>query len=281
MNTPFRSAWQERVYTVIFEADTPAGKAFDVGLIAFIVGSLAVVVLDSVSWIAQQHHDALMVAEWLFTLAFTAEYLLRLYAAPHPWAYARSFFGVIDLLAILPTYLALLLPELHSLVDVRILRLLRMFRVLKLTQYVAEYSLLREALRASRRKITVFLVTISMAIMIIGTLMYVIEGPEHGFTSIPVAVYWAITTMTTVGFGDITPHTDLGRALASLMMLLGWGVLAVPTGIVTAEMVNRPAAEPLTTRTCPGCLREGLAPEDAFCRHCGEELPAYHHGHEG
>lgn len=276
MHTTFRSHWQERIYTVIFEADTRAGKAFDVGLIVFILGSLAVVVLDSVSTIADAHHEALMLAEWAFTLAFTLEYVLRLYSAPHPWAYARSFFGVIDLLAILPTYLALLMPEVHSLIDVRILRLLRMFRVLKLTQYVAEYTQLRNAISASRRKIMVFLASISMVIMIIATLMYVIEGPENGYTSIPVAVYWAITTMTTVGFGDITPHTDLGRALASLMMLMGWGVLAVPTGIVTAEMVHQPGQQ-LTTRTCPACLREGLGADDRFCRFCGEELPRYHH----
>lgn len=277
MTTPFRSALQERLYTVIFEADTPAGKAFDLALIAFILASLGVVVLDSVAAIAQRHHDALMVAEWVFTLAFTAEYLLRLFATPHPWAYARSFFGIIDLLAILPTYAALLMPEVHSLVDVRILRLLRMFRILKLTHYLAEYTQLRNAIAASRRKILVFLASISMVIMIIATLMYVIEGPENGYTSIPVAVYWAITTMTTVGFGDITPHTDLGRALASLMMLMGWGVLAVPTGIVTAEMVHQPAGQVVTTRVCPACLREGLAPQDRYCRHCGEALPEYHH----
>jgi voltage-gated potassium channel len=230
-----------------------------------------------VASISARHHQALGVAEWFFTLSFTLEYLLRLYCAPKPWAYARSFFGVIDLLAILPTYLAYFLPEIHSLVDIRILRLMRVFRVLKLTHYLAEYAMLGNALRASQRKIMVFLTTISMVLMVVGTAMYVIEGPNNGFTSIPVSVYWAITTMTTVGFGDITPHTDLGRLLASLMMLMGWGVLAVPTGIVTAEMVKPSHNSAVTTRTCPACLREGLGPNDRFCRSCGEQLPHYEH----
>ncbi|MEN9886143.1 MAG: hypothetical protein RL758_721 [Pseudomonadota bacterium] len=274
MKSTFRSERQKQIYTVIFEADTKAGRAFDLWLIALILLSLVVVVLESVAVISQRLHPGLMYAEWLFTLLFTVEYGLRLYSAPHPWAYARSFFGVIDLLSILPTYLALFVPELHSLIDVRILRLLRVFRVLKLAQYMHEYAQLRDAIHASRRKIMVFLATVLMAVFVIGTLMYVIEGPQNGFTSIPTSVYWAITTMTTVGFGDITPKTDLGRAVASLMMLMGWGVLAVPTGIVTAEMVKRPDGV-VTTRTCPACLKEGLLPEDRFCRHCGEALPEY------
>lgn len=274
MNNPFRSERQRQIYTIIFEADTKAGKTFDLWLIACIMLSLAVVVLDSVAAISQQFHSGLMLAEWVFTLLFTIEYGLRLYSAPQPWVYARSFFGVIDLLSILPTYVALLVPEVHSLIDIRILRLLRVFRVLKLAQYMHEYAHLRDAIYASRRKIMVFLATVLMAVFVIGTLMYVIEGPENGFTSIPIAVYWAITTMTTVGFGDITPKTDLGRAVASLMMLMGWGVLAVPTGIVTAEMVKRPDGV-VTTRTCPACLKEGLLPDDRFCRHCGAALPEY------
>ena len=274
MTVEFRSPLQKRIYTIIFEADTTAGKRFDVLLIAFILLSLIGVVLDSVASISARFHLALSVSEWFFTIAFSMEYLLRLYCAPRPWAYARSFFGMVDLLAILPTYLAFFMPEVHSLIDIRILRLMRVFRVLKLTHYMHEYTMLRDALKASQRKIMVFLTTICMVIMVIGTAMYVIEGPENGFTSIPIAVYWAITTMTTVGFGDITPHTDLGRFLASLMMLMGWGVLAVPTGIVTAEMVQSPRSA-LTTRTCPACMREGLAAKDKFCRDCGEALPAY------
>lgn len=278
LNTPLPKPLRQRVYTIIFEADTRAGRLFDELLIAAILLSLLVVVLDSVESFAQRHHEVLTVLEWLFTLLFTAEYAARLWSAPKPWAYARSFFGVVDVLALLPTYLALFFPELHALIDVRVLRLLRIFRIFKLTHYLVEFSQLGRALRASARKILVFITVVLMVVLVMGTLMYVVEGPANGYTSIPVGVYWAITTVTTVGFGDITPKTDLGRALASVMMLMGWGILAVPTGIVTAEMVgvNRAAASMRpTTRTCPGCLTEGLAPEDRYCRHCGTALPAY------
>jgi voltage-gated potassium channel len=278
--TPLPRPLRQRVYTVIFEADTRAGRLFDELLIAAILLSLMVVVLDSVESFAQRHHRALTVLEWLFTLLFTAEYAARLWSAPKPWAYARSFFGLVDVLALLPTYLALFFPELHALIDVRVLRLLRIFRIFKLTHYLVEFAHLGRALRASARKILVFITVVLMVVLVMGTLMYVVEGPEHGYTSIPVGVYWAITTVTTVGFGDITPKTDLGRTLASVMMLMGWGILAVPTGIVTAEMVgvNRsPELPRVTTRTCPGCMAEGLAPEDRYCRHCGTALPEHIH----
>jgi voltage-gated potassium channel len=213
--------------------------------------------------------------EWFFTIAFTLEYLARLACVRHPWRYARSFYGVIDLLALLPTYLALLVPEVHALIDVRVLRLLRVFRIFKLTAYLVEFHSLGRALAASRRKILVFLSAVLMIVLIMGTLMYVVEGPDNGFTSIPTSVYWAITTMTTVGFGDITPKTDLGRLIASAMMLLGWGTLAVPTGIVTAEMTARRMGPTPTTRTCQECLSEGHLPEAVFCQHCGARLPRY------
>ncbi len=270
---------RERLYRVIFESDTRAGRAFDLALIAAIVASLAVVVADSMSGAFARFDAPLAAAEWFFTGLFTLEYLARLYCAPQRLRYATSFFGVIDLLAIIPTYLALVFPELHALIDVRALRLLRIFRILKLTQYLAEFRYLGRALAASRRKILVFLMTVCTVVLIMGTVMYVVEGPANGFTSIPTGVYWAITTMTTVGFGDITPKTDLGRLIASLMMLTGWGVLAVPTGIVTAEMVTqrgRPAT-PLgleLERDCPRCGRSGLDAADRFCRQCGERLPA-------
>ncbi len=266
---------KSRMYTVIFESDTRAGKIFDLSLMAAIVVSLLAVVLDSVESIHLSYHGVLQWVEWFFTLLFTIEYAARLYCVGNRWRYVFSFFGIVDLLAILPTYLALFFPELHVLIDVRVLRLLRIFRVLKLTKYIAEYSFLAQALRASRRKILVFLSAVTMVVLIMGTVMYVVEGPEHGFTSIPTSVYWAITTMTTVGFGDITPKTDLGRIIASLMMLMGWGVLAVPTGIVTAEMVRDRNAGPLTTRTCPQCLTEGLGVADRYCRECGHALPTY------
>lgn len=273
MTTP--KTLRQRLYTVIFEADTRAGKLFDELLIAAILSSLVVVVLDSVESVSRQHHATLTQLEWLFTLLFTAEYAARLWCTPKPWAYARSFFGLVDVLAILPTYLALFFPELHALIDVRVLRLIRVFRVFKLTHYLAEFSHLGRALSASARKILVFLSVVLMVVMVMGTLMYVVEGPANGYTSIPVGMYWAITTVTTVGFGDITPKTDLGRAIASLMMLMGWGVLAVPTGIVTAEMVGhqgKPTPR-ATTRTCTHCLTEGLGAEDNYCRHCGQALP--------
>ena len=269
------AGWRLRLYTIIFEADTRAGRAFDLALIVMILASVAVVVADSMASVHQQHGRWLKGLEWFFTLAFTAEYVARLACVRHPWRYARSFFGFIDLLAILPTYLAVLVPEMHALIDVRLLRLLRLFRLLKLTAYVSEFGALYQALRASRRKIAVFLSFVLMVVTIMGTLMYVVEGPDNGFTSIPIGVYWAITTMTTVGFGDVTPKTDLGRFIASLMMLMGWGTLAVPTGIVSAEMMAQRTQREPTTRTCQECLSEGHAPSARFCRDCGVKLPPY------
>lgn len=269
------SGWRLRLYTVIFEADTRAGRLFDQWLIAVILVSVAVVVVDSVQSLGEDYRSAFAAMEWLFTVAFTLEYLARLACVRHPLRYALSFFGVIDLLALLPTYIALLVPEVHALIDVRVLRLLRVFRVFKLTAYVAEYQSLGRALAASRRKILVFLSAVLMIVLVMGTLMYVVEGPANGFSSIPTSVYWAITTMTTVGFGDITPKTDLGRLIASMMMLLGWGTLAVPTGIVTAEMsAARFFARP-TTRTCHECLTEGHPTDAVYCMHCGSRLPVH------
>ncbi|WP_119154498.1 ion transporter [Caldimonas tepidiphila] len=271
------AGWRLRLYTIIFEADTRAGRLFDLAVIAAILLSVGVVIADSVQDIADRHGALLKRAEWAFTILFTLEYVARLLCVRRPLRYACSFFGVIDLLALLPTYLAVLVPEAHALIDVRILRLLRVFRILRLAQYVSEYQALGRALAASRRKIAVFLSFVVMVVLVMGTLMYVIEGPAHGFTSIPTSMYWAITTMTTVGFGDITPKTDLGRAISSMMMLLGWGILAVPTGIVTAEMTlqHRGLAPTVTTRTCHECLTEGHAPEANYCRQCGAPLPTY------
>jgi voltage-gated potassium channel len=269
------AGWRLRLYTVIFEADTRAGRRFDVALILCIVASVTVVVLDSVASFSARHGGWLAVLEWVFTITFTIEYLARLVCVPRPGRYARSFFGVIDLLAILPSYLALLVPGLQALVDVRILRLLRVFRVLKLAEYVHEFVALKQALQASRRKILVFLSFVMLVVLVMGTLMYVVEGPAHGFTSIPVGVYWAITTMTTVGFGDVVPQTDLGRIIASVMMLLGWGTLAVPTGIVGAEFTAQHMRRETTTRSCHECLSEGHLPSAKFCRDCGTKLPPY------
>lgn len=271
--------WRLRLYTIIFEADTRAGKTFDVALIAAILLSVTVVMLDSVQPLRERHRLLFDVLEWGFTALFTVEYIARLACVRFPGRYARSFFGVIDLLAILPAYLAALVPELHLLMDVRILRLLRIFRVFKLTQYAIEYRLLARALTNSRRKILVFLSFVLMVVLVMGTAMYVVEGPQNGFVNIPTSVYWAITTLTTVGFGDITPKTDIGRFIASLMMLLGWGTLAVPTGIVTAEMTSI-RLRPVTTRTCQVCLTEDQAADANYCRHCGAKLSPYQYERE-
>ena len=275
--------WRLRWYTIIFEADTRAGRLFDKTLIFIILLSIGVVVADSVQAIHQVHGRTLMWLEWIFTALFTAEYLARLLCVRRPLQYATSFYGVIDLIALLPTYLAMFVPGLHALIDVRVLRLLRVFRVFKLTAYVAEYQSLARALSSSRRKIMVFLSAVMMLVLVMGTVMYVVEGPANGFTSIPTSVYWAISTVTTVGFGDITPKTDLGRLISSFMMLLGWGTLAVPTGIVTAEMAAHRSASlfPVTTRTCHECLTEGHAANADFCFHCGAGLPDYQADEQG
>lgn len=272
-----QSGFRRRLYTIIFEADTTAGRRFDIGLVLVILLSIAVVIADSVPSVGREHGLALNALEWFFTLLFTAEYIARLLCVRHPLRYATSFFGIIDLLSVLPTYFALLVPEAYALLDIRILRLLRIFRIFKLTQYVAEYTMLGRALKASARKILVFLATVLMAVLIFGTILYVVEGPANGFTSIPTAMYWAIVTMTTVGYGDITPQTPLGKMIASCMMLLGWGILAVPTGIVTAEMTSLRIGRRPTTRTCPSCLTEGHEPEAKFCDNCGAKLPPYQH----
>lgn len=284
--------WRLAGYRVIFESDTAAGRRFDIALIWAILASIAVVVLDSVASLAQRWGPWFDAAEWGFTLLFTAEFAARLVCIDRPRRYVLSFYGLIDLLSVAPTYLAVLVPGLHALIDVRILRLLRIFRIFKLSRYASEMQHLRSAIAASRRKILVFLGFVLMVVLVMATLMYVIEGTENGYTSIPVAMYWAITTMTTVGFGDITPKTDLGRLIASMMMLLGWGVLAVPTGIVTAEMsaqrnaTDDPTGGPtgragaaldavlhLGQRHCAACDRRGHSADARFCRHCGAELP--------
>ncbi len=269
------SGWRKELFIIIFEAETKAGKYFDFSLIAAIVMSVVVVMLDSIATVSARYGDILGVLEWFFTIAFTLEYIARLLCVNHPTRYARSFFGIIDLFSIFPTYAAFLVPGLHAMVDFRLLRLLRIFRLLKLAAYVDEYSQLTKAIVASRRKIYIFLSVVAILVVINGSLLYVVEGgPGTHFTSIPTSVYWAITTVSTVGFGDISPQTDIGRAIASVTMLIGWGVLAVPTGIVTSEMTaQRFGGRKVTTRTCPECLTTGHEVDANFCMHCGETLP--------
>ena len=265
-----RRAWRVRLHEVIFEADTPAGRAFDVGLLVAILVSVAAVMLESVADIRREYGWLLRAVEWTITIAFTIEYVLRLAAVDHPWRYARSFLGVVDLLAIGPTYLALLVPEAQSLIVIRTIRLLRVFRILKLAHFLGEAQQLLQALRASYRKITVFLGAIVSTVVIMGTLMYLVEGEEHGFTSIPTSMYWAVVTMTTVGYGDLAPRTSLGRVLAAALMILGYAIIAVPTGIVSVELAK--TGRGVSRQACPTCSAEGHDVDATHCKYCGAAL---------
>ncbi len=268
-----RAPWREEVRRIIFEADTPAGKAFDVGLILVILFSLVIVALESIHTVRDMYGPQLRMAEWIVTLLFSIEYALRLACVPKPGAYAGSFFGVVDLLAILPTYLSLFLPGSQSLAVVRALRLLRIFRILKLGPYLTGANTLLSAMRASRHKVGVFLGSILVLVVILGSAMYLIEGEANGFTSIPRGMYWAIVTLTTVGYGDISPHTIPGQLLASVVMMLGYAIIAIPTGIVTAEIVHATTRAHITTRTCTDCFSEGHEHIARFCKDCGAQLP--------
>ena len=264
------SSLRQKLYIIIFEADTPAGKLFDVSLIISIILSVIAVMLDSVSSINKDYGGFLYVVEWFFTLMFTVEYLLRLYCVRRPVRYARSFFGVVDIMAILPTYISMFFPGSQYLMAIRILRILRVFRVLKLVEYSQEAQTLMQALRASRRKIIVFLFAVLTLVVIFGSLMYLIEGEESGFTSIPKGVYWAIVTMTTVGYGDISPQTNLGQMLAAVIMIMGYGIIAVPTGIMTAEFML--VKDRVSKTVCPTCSAEDHTHDANFCKDCGDKL---------
>jgi len=264
---------RERWRQIIFEADTRAGRVFDLVLLAAILLSVLVAMLESVAAAREQAGTLLLAAEWLFTVLFTLEYVARLAVVERPLRYARSFFGIVDLMSFLPAYLSFLVPGAQGLMVIRSLRILRIFRILKLAQFLGEQNLIMMSLRLSRPKILVFMATVLILDVILGSAMYVIEGESSGFTSIPVAVYWAIVTMTTVGYGDISPVTPLGQALASLAMLVAYSILAVPTGIITAQMLEATRA-PITTRVCPHCTTEGHLPDARFCKDCGERLDA-------
>jgi voltage-gated potassium channel len=263
--------WRQRLWVIIFRADTPAGRAFDIALIVLIVASVITVMVESVASIRAGYGPLLRAIEWGFTALFTLEYLLRLICVRRPLRYATSFFGVIDLLAILPTYLSLFFPGAEALMVVRFLRVLRVFRILKLTEYLRESRTLTDALWAARRKIGVFLLSVLTLLTVVAALMYLIEGPEHGFTDIPTSMYWSVVTLTTVGFGDIAPKTPAGRAMASLVMIMGYGIIAVPTGIVTVELA-RAGRMPTLEVACPACFRAGHDADAQFCKHCGVSL---------
>jgi voltage-gated potassium channel len=261
-----------KTYHVIFETESAWGRAFDVTLILAILGSVAVVMLDSVASFRAEHGPLLRLIEWGFTVIFTAEYALRLWSVRSPRSYALSFFGLIDLIAVMPTYLSLLLPGGQFLAAIRILRVMRVFRVLKLAQYMGEARVLGSALRASRYKISVFLVAVVTIVVVVGSVMYLVEGAPAGFTSIPIGVYWAIVTLTTVGYGDIAPITPLGQTLASFVMILGYGIIAVPTGIVTSELTSQARAAMGPYRACPDCGHRETDDQALFCRRCGTDL---------
>ena len=268
--------WRARWFEIIFRHDTPSSRNFDLMLIGAIFASVFIVFADSTPTIHARYADVLYVLEWGFTLLFTAEYALRLMVVRRPLKYATSLWGVIDLLSIVPTYISLLAPGSQSLLVVRVLRLLRLFRILKLTRYVEESGLLGEALWRSRRKILVFLSVVLSLVVIFGAAMYVIEGPSNGFTSIPTGMYWAVVTVATVGFGDITPATSLGRVVTSLLILIGYGIIAVPTGIYTAELAavfreERHTASQ-TEVVCGRCQLDAHPLDANYCHRCGERL---------
>lgn len=268
-----QAGWRNTAYQIIFEAETPAGKRFDVFLLIAILLSVFVVIFESIPQVSEEIGFYLRICEWTLTILFSIEYILRLVCVQRPLRYAVSFYGLIDLLAVLPSYLGLALAGLQPFIVIRTLRLLRLFRIFKLTHFLGEAHTLAAALKASQRKIIVFLATIVTIVIIVGTLMYIVEGKTgNGFSDIPKSMYWAIVTMTTVGYGDIVPQTTLGRMIAALLMIAGYGIIAVPTGIVSAELV-KPALKPIvTTRTCLHCTREGHDYDATHCKYCGFSL---------
>jgi voltage-gated potassium channel len=269
-----RNQLREKLHEIIFEADTPAGKIFDIGLLITIAASVLVVMLESIAPLQKKYSEIFLILEWTFTILFTIEYALRLYSVYRPMKYATSFFGVVDLLAILPTYLSLIVQGTHYLIVIRALRLLRVFRILKLGHFLKEGDVIMKALLASRAKITVFLTFVMLMVVIIGSIMYLIEGDSNdSFSSIPRGIYWAIVTLTTVGYGDITPTTAIGQFFSAVVMILGYAIIAVPTGIVSAEFISE-MREDLgnNTQACRYCGREGHADDAVYCKYCGEIL---------
>jgi voltage-gated potassium channel len=267
------SPWRDKIHEIIFEADTPAGKVFDVVLMILILVSIAEVMIESVNEVAVEYSRLLLILEWILTVIFTIEYILRIISVKKPWKYITSFYGIIDFLSIVPTFLTLVISVFHAkyLIVIRAFRLIRIFRIFKLVRFLREGQTILVAMRASLAKITVFLTFVILLVLIFGSLMYLVEvNADSGFTNIPRSVYWAIVTITTVGYGDIAPATPLGQFLAAIIMLLGYAVIAVPTGIVTMELVN--ISNKTNTQACPSCSREGHDDDADFCKYCGEEL---------
>jgi len=264
--------WQARLHEVIYESNTTAGKVFDISLLFFILASIVVVMLDSIQSLHQQYGALFYKLEWAFTILFTVEYILRLICIKKPWQYITSFLGIIDLLAIFPSYLSIFYIGAQSLLVFRALRLLRIFRIFRMAHFITEMQFLGSALRGSLKKISIFMMVVLMLVIILGSVMYLVEGEENGFTSIPESIYWAIVTITTVGYGDISPVTPLGKFIASFIMIIGYGIIAVPTGIVTTEMALAVRNKKHLHETCPACGLEGHDSDAVYCKQCGEKL---------
>ncbi len=265
-------SWKARLYETIFEADTPAGKGFDITLLILIILSTVTVMMETVPDLPSHYTHYFYILEWIFTGIFTIEYILRIVAVNNKSKYIFSFLGIIDFLSILPAYVGLFFIGAQVFLVIRVIRLFRIFRILKLAQFIGAGNTLRTALLASRHKISVFLLTVLMIVIISGTIMFLVEGKEHGFTSIPKSIYWAIVTLTTVGYGDIAPQTFLGQTIASLIMILGYGILAVPTGIVSAEMIQIKSKEKISSQVCPHCMRDGHDSDAVYCKYCSGKL---------
>lgn len=270
--SPASKDWQFRLHEVIYESNSPAGKIFDVGLLIAIFASIAVVMLDSVYSLHLKYGDLFYILEWVFTGLFTLEYILRLICIKKPLKYVFSVLGIIDMIALIPSYLSFFFVGAHSLLVFRALRLLRIFRIFKLGHFLTEIQFLTTALKGSVRKISIFLLTVLMLAVILGSIMYLVEQRENGFSNIPESIYWAIVTITTVGYGDISPITPLGKLLASLVMLIGYSIIAVPTGILTHDLAMLARSKKELPESCPGCSREGHDMDAQFCKYCGASL---------
>lgn len=264
--------WRTRLHNTIYESNTTAGKAFDIVLLMLIIGSIIVVMLDSVESYHKEYGRLFVIMEWTFTILFTMEYILRLISIQKPWLYVISFLGLVDLLAIIPSYLSIFFVGAQSLLVLRALRLLRVFRIFKLTHFLTEMEFLKIALAGSLKKISIFMLVVLSLVIILGSVMYLVEKGENGFDSIPESIYWAIVTITTVGYGDISPVTPWGKFIASIMMFIGYGIIAVPTGIVTTEMALAVRSKKEKHETCPGCGKEGHDKDAVFCKYCSTML---------
>lgn len=271
-NKPQKSNWKHKLHEIIYEADTSEGKLFDIILLIAILASIILVMLESVDSFDAKYHDSLIIGEWIITILFSLEYIFRIISIKKPTKYIFSFFGIIDFLSTIPIYLSLIYAGSQGLVALRALRLLRVFRILKLARYIGASNKLLLALKASKAKIAVFLFFVLIVCIILGTVMYMIEGAENGFNNIPKSIYWAIVTLTTVGFGDIAPQTPLGQLISSVIMILGYSIIAIPTGIVSSEMTKRPDEHNTSTQSCPNCLKEKHREKAVFCYNCGSLL---------